>query len=237
MRLAQVCAGCGATLTALRAPPEAVYGLKLIICPGCATRCIRRGNAVRRAWRRAVRVVWAGSVLLAQLALATMLLIFWIGVSRRLQHMVMGWWWNRARSSAGEWWWRQWESERWVLVSMLVVLPMATGLWLTACLTHWKRSTVWLAWAGMTMGVVSVGMIPGRLARLVATWTKPGDAGYWDPVTWNEWLVRAAIVMGLLGLALGGIPLGWMFRRAYDVRRSRRFRKRLAKARARKRST
>lgn len=55
-----LCIACGHDLTHLRAPPDPHYSLPVVVCPGCATACVRRPYAGAARCRSAGRLsrVW-----------------------------------------------------------------------------------------------------------------------------------------------------------------------------------
>lgn len=71
-----LCIACGHDLTYLRAPPDPHYHLPVVVCPGCATACVRRpyaGAAHGRSLGRAIqaaRAFWVRLVGLFVLAAA-----------------------------------------------------------------------------------------------------------------------------------------------------------------------
>lgn len=48
--MSHVCARCGVDLSHLRAPPDPIYGLPIVVCPGCGDASVRR--ALLKKWRR-----------------------------------------------------------------------------------------------------------------------------------------------------------------------------------------
>jgi hypothetical protein len=67
-----VCTACGFDCSTLRAPPDPVYGLPLVVCPGCRRPSVRR--ELRVFWRRSSggQVLWTlGALMLRALTLLT----------------------------------------------------------------------------------------------------------------------------------------------------------------------
>lgn len=51
MPISHTCPNCCAELGAIRALPDPVYGLRVVVCPGCATACVRTKHPEARFWR------------------------------------------------------------------------------------------------------------------------------------------------------------------------------------------
>lgn len=52
MAISHACPRCGTSLTRVRAPLDPIYGLAIVICPGCRAASVRRRPPAAAAWRK-----------------------------------------------------------------------------------------------------------------------------------------------------------------------------------------
>src|SRR5262249_31403891 len=144
MALAHICLGCGLDLARQHPRKEPHYGLPLVVCPRCATACVRRRHPIVVRWRQFRRVDWALSILVVKMlwALATitatgftmfgalMLMARW----PQIEHEFTSGWKSHlfALGMAAAW--------------AFVILPCIIGAWITAGLGHLTRRQAWIGW-------------------------------------------------------------------------------------------
>ncbi len=176
--------GCGKELARhgrsgcrLHAPPDPHYGLPVVVCPGCGLACVRRpgGGTARwytflRAFAAARRLVFGGWLLVATLALGTMMCG---GVAVGLEGAISDRPFTalfkldaQVRQELGRWWAYQ----------GLWIVPVWTGAWATVGLVagaffpHWKARW-WVP--GMAAFIVAAILVPTSLIAL-REWLRSG---------------------------------------------------------------
>ena len=235
-----VCIACGQDLAQLRAPPDAHYGLPVVVCPVCAQACVRRPYGGMARWRSTVRL-WRTSmglvIRLVLLALFTIATVFFSGSIGAGLQSVLG----RApiitllsmdaRQQARLMHWYEYEGI-W-MVPIWLIVSVCVGVVIGLAFPHW-RARWW------PIGVGAVVFIPLWAAvflltaetwaegnfSLLQAWqeSQPG----WDELRWILWPLGVAAV-----LSWGMIPIGQRAARARFSQKGLRSR-RLKKARKRR---
>ncbi|HRP61835.1 MAG TPA: hypothetical protein PK400_00920 [Phycisphaerales bacterium] len=218
MSMAHICTGCGLDLARQRPAREPHYGLRLVTCSCCGTASVRRRHPIDRAWRTTLRVANVIKALGSRLLLLLIftLLTIWTarGTANRLERISIEQFWERHQV---------------MVVLSFIVLPMMTGMWLSAAFAHWRYKAQWLAWAGWIIGV---GWIFPFLISLIR-WGPSGvglSQGVGAPI--GE---MALVAFGLMWLiSLTAIPLGTILIRAGQLSQRKQWRRRRQRLRRRK---
>jgi hypothetical protein len=223
MAIAHVCLSCGFDLARIRARIEPIYRLPLVTCPRCGVHAVRRRHPIWRTYRTLLRVDAALTVLLVQFVLLVALLVANVCGALAVGEVVDGAIQRRKLS----------EGEIAILVAFGLIVPIATGTWLTAGLAHWRRFAGWSAFFLSVALILFVAMGAGFFGRAVAD---HGGLDWLVPVLYVVRPPRAMlemwkfIGMGLMvlpaiaGVAVLGIPVGIRLRRLGRLLRSRRWR-------------
>lgn len=232
MAIAHVCLGCGFDLARVRAVREPHYGWPLVRCPHCETCSVRRRHPLQRGWRSLLRLDWALSMLLIQIALlGAMLALTWMTAFGLYIALTIHFTDHPVRGLP------------WIAAITLVVAPLITGAWLTAAYSHWKpRWRVWLAWALLVL-------IPLNVLPIFAMWGT--DA--WTPIhpvtsnrlsmpelmamVWTEVSQPLiAIFAAMIAISPAGVPLGKLWLLCYGRLRCAQTRRRRRRLRAARRT-
>lgn len=231
MRISHACAGCGADLTYVRAAPDPWYGLPVVVCAACRMAVVRRRPAALEAAKRYRQVRAALCGLIVRLWLLGISLPAFLFATNVLTDTAMERW-GGAISARGVW-----RDEGVVFKDPLHdQLLGATGAgfwvgaWVVGMLPHWRPWRAVMAF-GALAGVIALGdaafaaLAPVVGRALGARWVVAPVTG--REVAWElGWIAYGtAAAMGL------GLPLGLALRASFAKRRSRRWRKALARAR------
>jgi hypothetical protein len=226
MAIAHVCPQCGRDLARRRPQLEPHYNLRLIFCE-CGWATTRPMHPILRSWRQILRLYQSLTTLSGQLmaiaAIATtnVFAATWIAAT-----------WMKDDNIHDVLQWRFW------LLWPLLVVPVVTGSWLSAALSHWRYLSQWLAWAAfITLIMTFIFLIIPRVyamqyragIRLVPPGPTAGLSAMWT----RSLLVFAAMMF----ISLIGVPLGSAIRVAYGHRRINRWKRRRRRLRARGLST
>ena len=125
MGTAHVCPTCGMALARTRPVEDPRYGLMLVHCPGFGARWVRRRHPIQQRWRAALRVKRSVCALVAQLVLLVCVALGSMTAVNVLES---------SRSDLAS----LLRHEPLTMVSAGILLPIATGLWLTVGLSHWR---------------------------------------------------------------------------------------------------
>lgn len=218
MSMAHICTGCGLDLARQRPVREPHYGLRLVTCSGCGTSSVRRRHPLDRAWRTTLRVANVVKALSARLLLLLIFTLMTIWAAR--------WTADRLERVSVE---QLWDRHRLMVALSFIILPIMTGIWLSAAFTHWRYTSQWLAWAGW---IVGVGWIVPLLIAIIRWW--PSDIGLsWhvDPRLSSMALAAFAVMWAISFMA---IPLGSILIRASQHSQRKQWRRRRQRLRRRK---
>ena len=231
MPAAHLCRRCGYDLARQRARREPNYGWFVTQCPDCNGWAVRRRHPLVTGFRGLRRADWALTVvvfnLLAGLGLAGILASGVVGIVRGTS--------DRSLASL-------WSDDRGLLITLLVLIPIAFGTWLRAGLGHWPRRAAWLTAAALVLAIVTVAVWLDAIApriRLLIEGVIPSliDRAFVVQTGWT-WLRAVTLVHVLMVIALAAAPLGrgllWSFARArralWSLRRRRGRRERVGHA-------
>ena len=158
MAVAHVCISCGTSLTRIRPGLDPHYGLRVVVCPGCGTACVRRRDPLVAGWRRfreihrslrqvvflplAAWALLAGAIFGAALTLDLLRALnsSWTGLhGDLLSGRAMAW---RIPD------WMRGSGEPFSPI-VLVIFAFAAGLVLAFGLSHWRRWALIPLWLGM----------------------------------------------------------------------------------------
>ena len=230
MAIAHVCMQCGMSLTRLRPSRDPHYHLPMVTCPSCNTVCTRSVHPLQRWHLTAIRVRGTLCALVLQILAA----------------VALGW----LMPAGAAWFGRQVihglpvallaERHRFALALFGLAVPIATGVWLTAGLGHWRPATAWRTWIAVIVALLCVDTILIILADL-----PPATGVSWLNLVRREYelhvfpvlIERIASLIALtamLVVATAGIPLGRGLRAAFARHRAHRWRKRRTRLRTRR---
>ena len=170
MALAHVCLGCGFDLARHRPSREPYYGLPLIVCPHCATACVRHRHPIAVRWRQFRRIDWALSILVLKMLCALAIAIA-TGFTIFAALMLLARWPEIEPEFTARWKIHVFElvmAAAWAFA----ILPGIIGAWITAGLSHLTRRQAWTGWFGF-MSVVIAG-----IAALIASGSSNEYGGY-----------------------------------------------------------
>lgn len=240
MAMEHSCHSCAAPLGAITATRDPQLGLCVVVCPECHTACVRRRHPLVLAWRTLCVVFWGAYAVLWRGAVGLVLGIGSIAVAAIVGESLSGLGlWELVQHTLGEVDLEP-EVKRWrddfgpqllvVYVGWFIGMGVAAsgGLWHVR-----RRIWVWAAVFGLPWALLGLFAV----IHLVDRWNRgfPNPAPLFDAgFVSDTWFVAGAQVPGWL-LALLGIPIGRMLRRAGVRRDQRRWMKKLARARKRRR--
>lgn len=237
MALAHICPCCGINLERIRASPDGVYGLPVVVCPGCQAAWVRRRHPQWAWWRGCVR----GITGVRKLMVRVVVVLGMSGLCAGLAHSG-SFELSRPTQAAlrGDFLplidWFSGDGQGALVVSMLGLVTLI-GLVLRVLLDHWSRWALMVLWAGL---VAFWGLLPHaqyHLERCVK-WMEG------EPVVESNWLqwspshphadaMVIVILAGVFGLTvLPGLVLGESAIRARENWRRRRRSKMRAKRKA-----
>lgn len=210
MPASHACASCGLELARIRAAPDPIYALPIVVCPRCRLAVVRVKPRVVRAARRARRFTHAAAVIGAQ---AFLLAVFMLAISTpylALEELTRVWRlpWSELASSwlAGSLDERVREDGAGQAVSMhagfFVAATIGAGVWIASALAHWPR---WRAHAALAATLALALLIPPHLEAL-HDWTYgrlSRPAGSRPPQV--LWRLAAACLASALAVA-GALP-------------------------------
>lgn len=235
MGVAHVCAGCGESLTRVRAFDDPHYGLKLVRCPRCGRVETRRRHPILSGWRWAhqLRVLGARAVgTTIVLTLLTVLMLVGLAGALRTLEMI-----NATPTQLGRWVLGQrfggvggWpESMAWGDLAgpwmMFTVCSIATGAVMGASLTHCGIRRLCIGW-GVVLGggfMLTVGCMWGwEVLEIQARRAEQGmPTSIWSASGWENAGFDGAktldVGVGLVvsaGLTAPGVVLGRVVARA-----------------------
>ncbi|MCL4210720.1 MAG: hypothetical protein HRU76_03590 [Phycisphaeraceae bacterium] len=230
MPIAHVCVKCGSDLSRRRARREPHYGLWIVPCDGCGAVAVRQRHEITSGILHIHRLHMALEALLLKTlvsaGLLTLAVIAAWGVSVVLPPRIG----LRMEEAVG------------VCFAALVVLPFATGIWLSTAFTHHRRWKVWLTWWTIPAALLIIGYVAYALTwpgmslprNMGATGQEYLDLRRQDG--WREMLLLlgvglpACIVMGLVSWS--GVPAGRLIN--WVLSHARRWRWRWIRARRRR---
>jgi MFS family permease len=217
VRIAHTCADCGFDLTRTPAPIDAVYGLPIVVCPGCRAAVVRREHPTM-VWSR-----WLGRLAAAGVAIAVR-----VAVTLAVAGAVIGMSqvaWRLVRELAGMG--TGWELDGLIVGTVVwVVASLIGGFWMGMMWQHWRPWQISLLWLAVLVGLPAAVLCAAFIDHLTVT-SMYGQ----DPVreAWNRslrslprgfWMVGIAWAISLSLL----IPGRWAGANAARVRRRRAWR-------------
>lgn len=219
--MSHVCARCGSELSHLRAPPDPIYGLPIVVCPGCGLVGVRHG--LIRAWDRSS----VGAILNAigaaswrALALATAVLLgaaVMIIVASIIESVGL----NPRTVGADHVRFQLIDSlSMWgVALGLGALCTLMIGLLLAASLGHLGFARRTLAWA---VGFLVIWWVLPGIDATSRSWFAVAPEFGWNmsrstsaaPFRWNGGSAEALLVLGLVAaMVLAWTPVIEPFRR------------------------
>lgn len=233
------CHCCAAPLTKVRALPEPIYGLVVVVCPECRAAVVRRKHPLAALWRStlharntmialASRGVLAWIMVLGTFACAT---AFAQSINlMRPSEFVAGLW-----SGQGDLAMKAWREDNGPLLLVVMIgWSVLMGTLLTAGLSHIRRR--WTLWAMFAAALLIAFWIPKAIDFVDRALSMGPQGSIWSGAfRLNIRDINTLITLaGMMCLAALGIPAGLRLRKALAGTPARRFRKMLARARIRK---
>lgn len=225
-------------LCRLRASLDPIYALPVIVCPGCATACVRRRHPTSAGWRTFLRVFASCRFLVFQLVLLGVLTLLFGTFLYNLQHDLAREWpmlraaWSDPQFGGVVGLRRELVRSR-TIFELIAWGFFATGLgaWLVAGLAHWRLWKAVLSWAGAMLAVFLVALVLDCGEVWIDSNLLRGRARAWPDA--GSYLGAYALALATLPLAIPGGAIGLGIRAVARAAARRRFRK--ARSRARKR--
>ena len=210
MSIAHLCAQCGWDLGRVRAAREPHYGLWLVRCPRCHAACVRQTHPLWRHWRTFLRfkaslATFCGHAVV--LLILTVINLLALSFSYRLR----GW----SASDAIE----EYRAE---IILSFVVVPILTGMWLTAGLRHCPRWKAWIGWTLFIGGLASLEIALDGVGR----WFDVAHYISINPNLAREWSWHLITLTIMMTIALAGLPVGWKLLNAFAGHRRHYWRRR-----------
>jgi hypothetical protein len=116
-----------------------------------------------------------------------------------------------------------WEEYAAELILCFLVVPILTGMWLTAGLRHCTRWKIWIGWAMLIAALFSMEAVFHGIGRLL-------DISYYihqNPARLkDEWFRNLGTLATMMMIAMAGMPVGWKLLNAYARHRRHYWRKR-----------
>lgn len=219
-------------LCGIGAPADPVYGLPIVVCPGCGRAAVRTRDGLGRRWRRAVGVAAAAAGAVVQLAvlgfMTTMLSVTVWGIGAQLRQLGAGWWalpgacFDGRSAKVAEWMRVQGAAA----LGVMALGGLACGLWLASAMHHWRRGTL-LAAFGV---VLAAGLASPVLADAVDRWLDARGGG----VPWSRWTDAMggwAVALGFVAAGMGAARSAWALALRFRAARFGRMRGRIRKLR------
>lgn len=88
MARSHTCPACTSELGKIRALPDPIYALPIVVCPTCATACVRRKHTDIEFWRTVRRTIWGVRRVLYTLAAALVVVLFTTGIATSGEELV-----------------------------------------------------------------------------------------------------------------------------------------------------
>lgn len=219
------CPSCGRHLSRVRAPADPVYGLAVVVCPGCGEASVRRRDPMVAGYRAACKAGRAGLAVLIQhvvvcsVVLLSVLLIANTAYSSHADYghtpvAVLLFHPSQLRpENVGP--------ELLILMVFLAGLALFAGVWTRSALAHLNGWWVLAAATAAPVGfLLSFGVLFLLWDRLGGTGVPWGDAETLDRV---PEILTAGGMFGVFMAA--GFPLGRFFRTMWGGGRDRRWRR------------
>ncbi|MCA9303577.1 MAG: hypothetical protein KC996_05595 [Phycisphaerales bacterium] len=178
MPLSHHCISCGTDLSWIRAIPDPVYQLPVVVCPSCSTACTRSKPAISIAIRRFKAARRTGLVLLVELLMLTLLVGMSVGILVGLADDtpgpleaigVLGFGLtgvpNTGTSNTS--FERDLEMIRTILV-VLVLVSVGAGVWIRSAHGHLRLWSSVAFWFGLVLGLLAIIYIWGVIDQLMA---------------------------------------------------------------------
>ncbi len=238
MPLSHTCAACGMELCGVRAAPDPVYALPVVVCPRCGMGCVRRRHPQMEAWRGFHRLSATLGRLFLQLALLLVFTLLFsaflhslrIDLSHQSLRLREAWADPEATIAVRRVLVRSgliWNLTAWVCYSTCL------GVWLVAGFAHWRAWRVPLAWTG-AMLAIAVGSTAIDYGAHVLDALVSGHPWTGVSIDVSRYMQVFVLAVASLALALPGAAVGLARRAGARGAARRRFRKRLARLRRRR---
>ncbi len=240
MALEHSCHICGHALARVRAPLDPIYHLPIVVCPVCNTACVRRRHPISAAWRATRRAIattiglgWRGFAC-AVVVGVTLLLSVMLNESLNSVGPLALWQLARAGDLDARWW-EDWSRDSGPTIAGVgIAWSIALGAALTTAFFHVRRR--WIIW--VSFASVSLGSFAIEAATNFAWRARNSPSAASTLVICRENILyfnhhASWIIVGLL-IAIAGIPLGRLLRRAFARTDAARWRALLRRARQRR---
>jgi len=112
-----------------------------------------------------------------------------------------------------------------------ISLSLVGGAFIAGALRHWKRPLAWGAWFAFLTLLMFIPYFQDLWRSLVVRLRSPESFGFFRPPPWQRLPEEAVGPLAMFIASFAGVPLGWMFIKAAEKSRKRRFTKRRAKRR------
>jgi len=225
-------------LCRVRAVPDPVYALPVVVCPRCADASVRRRHPTAEGWRTFIRlrVAW-GLFALRLLLLVVFTLLFcaflhelrmdlnrsWPALRAALESSEAGTGIRRVLARTG----LMWSLIGWACYST------GLGAWLVAGFGHWRWWAVIAAWAAAMLGIVLAAWGLNLAEHWLDAWVRHRPWSNQRAYA-SRYMTTFAMALASLPLAVPGAVIGLGLRALARGASRRSFRKRLARQRRRR---
>ena len=235
------CHVCGWALGRVRAPLDPIYKLPVVVCPGCATACVRRRHPLSVWWRSQKRLRRTAGGLLWRAIVAVLMAACTIGLASMVSQTWRGMsFWELVRDVRGggptsetvDAWREEYGPG---IAGVGAAWCVAVGATLAAGLGHVRRR--WMVWGAMGAAVAGWLLLDGFMSFVnqeSRMWPSHENHG---PQIWTYFDVFGRLGSWMvpgLAIALLGVPLGQSLRGMMAKRERMRWIKKLARARKRR---
>ncbi|MEQ8769494.1 MAG: hypothetical protein RIB60_03180 [Phycisphaerales bacterium] len=235
MARSHVCSGCGNELATLRAPPDPIYKLHLVICPRCERPSVRTRASVELGFRRVKRAARSWLALLAQAIMLALFLTAIMAPYLRIEDLILRDWrlgWGEAirAITSGTLTDETRDADAMAMlgvpVGIFVAGAVGLGAWLRFGLGHWKLPVSHGVWIIVVLSFLTV----PPLVELARSQFITGHVRI-DGLAADERVGRLAAACASALVAIAGTPLGRMLDQTWKRQRARLLAKRRRKIR------
>lgn len=146
MLISHICQRCGYDLNRQCAQPDPYYNLPLVTCPRCENSVVRITHPFKSRWRAYIRLNVTVQRIVTRLMLSIILTVFMSFMCILISYNPLNFPIDAHHKN----------DLYTLLIVASILLPLLTGLCLTASYNHWHKSTLWLTFFVLQIFILSV---------------------------------------------------------------------------------